>query len=312
MAWRALSCPQCGAPLPRVALWRSVNCGSCGALIAKTESVVERDSFRQALNRVRLAAAAADAVGCGGARYQLIQRLGGSEISQVHLALRLGPLPLLTTIKLSGASAAAALYAHEAQAALALQLLAHDGAGSYFSRLLPEVIAHGPVEGNPGEHALVLRYPSGYWGSLADLNERFPGGLDARHVVWIWRRMLEVLGFIHHRDWCHGGVRPEHALVHPRDHGVRLIGWASAREQAADKDKGADVGRSARVAQVLLCGASGPSLPSSVPPGLAQLVTRAATDEGLCRAQGAEGLDALLQAEAKAAFGPPSFVPLAI
>ena len=35
-------------------------------------------------------------------------------------------------------------------------------------------------------------------------------------------------------------------------------------------------------------------------------------DEDFCRSQGAEGLDALLRAEAKAAFGPPSFVPLTI
>jgi hypothetical protein len=35
-------------------------------------------------------------------------------------------------------------------------------------------------------------------------------------------------------------------------------------------------------------------------------------DVDFCRTQGAEGLDALLRAEAKAAFGPPSFVPLTI
>ena len=65
--------------------------------------------------------------------------------------------------------------------------------------------------------------------------------------------------------------------------------------------------------QVLLCGAddSG-ALPAQVPTGLARLITQTATDEVFCRAQGAEGLDALLRAEAKAAFGPPTFVPLHI
>lgn len=313
MAWVALNCPQCGAPLPRVAIWRSVKCGSCGALITKTESVVTRDLFRQALNRARQDSTGLDGVVCGGTRYHLIQTLGSGEISQVYFARRVGILSFLATIKLSSASAAAARYALEAQVSRELQGLGGDVAGAYFSRLLPEVIAQGVVEGSSGKHGLVLRHPSGFWGSLAALNERFAPGIDPRHAVWIWRRMLEVLNFIHTHGWSHGDVRPEHALVHPQDHGIRLIGWVSARKGASAKDKAADLCRSARVVQVLLCGAGGAgTLPSGVPAGLAELVIRAAMDEDFCHSHSAEGLDALLRAEAKAAFGPPSFVPLTI
>jgi serine/threonine protein kinase len=241
-----------------------------------------------------------------------MRKLGAGEISEVHLARRIGSMPLLATIKLSSSPAAAAQYAHEAQVARELQLLDPDGAGPYFSRLLPDAIAQGAVEENNGLQALILRHPNGYWGSLASLNERFASGLDPRHAVWIWRRMLEVLNFVHKQGWCHGDVRPEHALVHPQDHAVQLIGWASASKCAAEKNKAADLCRSARVVQVLFCGTSSPNLPGGVPAGVAQLVTSAASDENFCRSQGAEGLDALLQAEAKAAFGPPSFVPLII
>ena len=313
MAWVALNCPQCSAPLPRVALWRSVKCGSCGALITKTESVVTRDSFRQALKRARQDSAGLDGVLCGGARYYLMQTLGIGEISQVHLARRIGSLPFLATIKLSSAPTAAARYAREAQVLRELQILDGDAAGAYFSRLLPEVVAQGVVEENSGKHGLVLRHPNGFWGSLSALNDRFAPGLDPRHAIWIWRRMLEVLNFVHSHGWSHGDVRPEHALVHLQDHGVRLIGWASAKKGVGAKDKAADLLRSARVVQVLLCGAgSSGALPGEVPTGLAQLVTRAALDEDFCHSQSAEGLDALLRAEAKAAFGPPSFVPLNI
>lgn len=313
MAWVALTCPQCGSPLPRVALWRSVKCGSCGVLIAKTESVVTRDSFRQASNRARQASAGVEAVICEGARYQLIERLGMGEISQVYLASRVASLRFLVTIKISSAPSAAALYAREAEVAQALQRLDDAGAGVYFSRLLPEAVGHGAVEGNPGKQALVLRHPRGFWGSLAALSERFASGIDPRHAVWIWRRMLEVLNFVHHHGWSHGDVRPEHALVHPQNHGVRLIGWAAARSGAGATDKAADLWRSARVVQALLCGARGSGvLPERVPTGLAHLVTKAAEDKDFCRSQGAAGLDALLQAEARAAFGPPSFVPLTI
>jgi serine/threonine protein kinase len=264
------------------------------------------------LDRARHDTAGLDAVVCEGARYRLVQKLGIGEISEVHLARRLGSQPLLVTIKLSSASAAAARYAIEAQVSHELQTLDRDGAGPYFSRLLPEVIEQGALEGNLARQALVLRHPSGYWGSLASLNEHFASGLDPRHAVWIWRRLLEILNFIHKHGWCHGDVRPEHALVNPQDHGVRLIGWASAAKRAGEKNKSADLCRSARMVQVLLCGASSSSLPGGVPAGLAELVSRAAANEDFCRSQAAEGLDALLRAEAKAAFGPPSFVPLTI
>ncbi len=311
MAWVAVSCPQCGAPLPRVALWRAVKCGSCGSLINKTEDLVKRDSFRQALVRARRDSAGLDSVVCGGGAFQLIQRLGAGDVSEVYLARRVGPLPLLATVKLSSRSEAASLYAREAEVSRDLQRLDADGAGAYFSKLLPEVMAQGAVEGSPGRQCLVLRHPSGFWGSLAALNERAASGLDPRHGVWIWRRMLEVLNFVHRQGWCHGDIRPEHALVHPADHGVRLIGWSDARKGAGEAGRGADLCRSARVVQVLLCGAGGwGALPAQVPAGLARLITQAATDEDFCRTQCAEGLDALLRAEAKAAFGPPAFVPL--
>jgi len=125
--------------------------------------------------------------------------------------------------------------------------------------------------------------------------------------------MLEVLDFIHSHGWSHNNVRPEHALVNPQDHGVRLIGWSSARKDAGKGEQVADLCRSARVVQVLLCGASGSgTLPSGTPAGLAHLVTRATMDEDFCRSQGAKGLDELLRAQAKAAFGPPAFLPLLI
>lgn len=314
MAWVAISCPQCGAPLPRVAIWRAVKCGSCSSLITRTESVVTRDTFRQALARAGQGASSSSRViQCGGQRYDLIQTLGRGEVSEVYLAQRLGPLPYLATVKLSSASSAAKRYAREAEVLRELQALGGDGAGAYFSQRLPEIVTEGVVEGNMAQHALVLRHPNGFWGSLASLNDLYPNGLDPRHVVWIWRRILEMLGFVHAQHWAHGDVRPEHALVHPQDHAVRLIGWQSATKGASAKDQAMDLLRSARIALVLLSGtADAGTVPNHVPTDLAQLVTQASQDKDFCRTQRAEGLDTLLRAAAKAAFGPPAFVPLTI
>lgn len=311
MTWTAVNCPQCAAPLPRVALWRSVKCASCGSLITKTESIVQRDWFRQALNRVQQRDAGSSGIACGGNRYRLLHTLGSGEISQVYVGQRLATISLLVTVKLSEAATAPTRYAREAQVLRELQALADGPMDLYFSRLLPEVIAHGAVEDNPHQQALVLRHPNGYWGSLAQLAERFPSGIDPRHAVWIWRRILEILGFLHRHQWFHGDVRPDHTLVNPQDHAMQLIGWAAADRGANSKNKARDLQRSARLIQVLLSGSQGAgTIPGSVPTGLTELVTRSSQSDTFCQDQQAEGLDALLQAEARKAFGPPTFVPL--
>jgi serine/threonine protein kinase len=276
--------------------------------------MVMRDSFRQALVRARQGG---NAVGgelrCGGEGYHLIQSLGSGEISQVYLARRIGQQPFLATLKVSSASAAAVRYAREAEVLQELQASQSGAASVYAAQCLPEVIAQGPVEGTAGKQALVLRHPIGYWGSLAALSEHFSQGIDPRHAVWIWRRLLDTLHFLHAQGWSHGDVRPEHALVQPQDHGVRMIGWAMAKKNADESAQARDLQHSARVVLVLVCGTSGAGVvPHGVPAGLAELLRRASEDESFCRTQGAEGLDALLRSSAQASFGVPSFLPLII
>ena len=314
MDWEVLACPQCSAPLPRVATWRSVRCPACGSMVMRSVKMVRREAFSDALRRARqgMDAASSRQIVCGGVGYALLESLGRGAASEVHLARRLGPTPLLVTLKLSLSAAAADPLAREAK--VLRELRAVDGAeGVYAAEQLPEVIAWVPVDDGSGRRALVLRHPSGYWGSLAALSGRFPEGIDPRHSVWIWRRLLGILSFIHGLGWSHGDVRPEHALVHPQDHGVRLIGWADARGNAPPPAKAADLMRSARVVHVLLAGSNGPeALPSRVPSVLGSLISRAGGDEAFCNEQGAPGLEALLLAAARDAFGPPAFVPLVL
>lgn len=314
MAWVAITCPQCSAPLPRVAIWRAVKCPSCGALINRTEAMVLRDSFHQALLRARQGQGGAGAdLQCGGESYHVIQTLGSGGISQVYLARRIGEQPFLATIKVSSSPDAAASYAREAEVLRELQASQSGAASIYAAQRLPEVITQGPVAGGASKQALVLRHPIGYWGSLAALSERFSNGIDPRHAVWIWRRLLDVLHFLHAQGWSHGDVRPEHALVHVQDHGVRLIGWASAKRNASESDQSTDLLRCARVVRVLVCGAGGSGvIPHGVPAGLTELLMSASEDENFCQTQGAHGLDVLLRTAAQEAFGAPSFLPLII
>lgn len=312
MNWKAVTCPQCSAPLPRVALWRSVKCGSCGALITKEgEPLVQRDDFRQALARTASLNNGGRLITCGGASYQLLEALGSGEISEVYLARRTGSQPLLATLKLSSAPTAATRYASEADALNQLQDQAGEGPAAYAAQRLPVVLGCGAVADSTATQALILRHPVGFWGSLAALNHRFPQGLDPRHAIWIWRRLLDALHFIHAQGWHHGNVCPEHALVHPQDHGVRLIGWHLAKKEHSRQAQAVDLMRSARIIQVLISGGSDThAAADKLAPELADMLAQAAHDADFCQRQGARGLDTLLVIQAEKAFGPPKFLPL--
>jgi hypothetical protein len=240
-----------------------------------------------------------------------MERLGQGEVSEVYLAQRIGPMPFLAVTKLSSASHAAEAHTREAAVLRELHGLAGDGADANFGQMLPEVVAVGAVAGDVPQHALILKAPNGYWGNVADLNARFPQGIDPRHAVWIWRRVLGMLAFVHSLGWVHGDVRPEHVLVHPGDHGARLIGWTSAQRDASGAAQAADLMRSARVIQILLGGSSeSASGMNQVPVELSALVKQAAQEAAFCQQHGALGLDATLRSAARTAFGPPGFVPL--
>ncbi len=52
--------------------------------------------------------------------------------------------------------------------------------------------------------------------------------LDDRDAVWMVKRVLEVLGFIHEKGFVHGAIVPTSVLVHPVHHGIRLVDWSYA------------------------------------------------------------------------------------
>src|SRR5262249_44992981 len=51
--------------------------------------------------------------------------------------------------------------------------------------------------------ANVLRFVDGLY-SLAEVARAYPAGVDPRDMVWIWRRLLVALGFLHRSGVIHG------------------------------------------------------------------------------------------------------------
>ena len=310
----ALDCPQCSAPLPRAARWRTVTCAYCGATVTRGEQTVEREAFRAALRRSRPPPEESGRLlQWRGASYRVLASLGGGEHAEVLLAERLGPLPERVTIKLARDAQGAEALAREAAALAALQSLGLAGA-AYYTRRLPQPLGSGAVTGwhDGAREALVLRHPTGFWGSLEAVRQAHVQGIDARHAVWLWRRMLEVLAFVHEAGWTHGALAPEHALVHPRDHGVLIIGWSHARPRAGNAAIACDLMQTAWTLRALLHGPTAddqrPGLGAGTPAPLAALLRECSEDARACERLGARGIEAALTAAAREAFGPPRFV----
>ena len=98
----------------------------------------------------------------------------------------------------------------------------------YF-RYLPRLIDSFTFKTKGGSKRQVVVMPKfGEYFSMADVLAAHPAGLDFRDVMWMYRRLIIGLGYVHTQNVVHGAVLPAHVLLHPVDHGGRIIGWSYA------------------------------------------------------------------------------------
>jgi len=98
-----------------------------------------------------------------------------------------------------------------------------DMADEKFFRYLPRLIGSTVVDGRA---ANIFPRFQGYV-SLADILVAYPKGIDFRDMVWMYKRALAGIGFVH-SDVIHGALIPPHILVHPTEHGAKIIDWCYA------------------------------------------------------------------------------------
>jgi len=91
-------------------------------------------------------------------------------------------------------------------------------------RFLPKLLASDMVD---GKAVHVLPWYGDYV-SVAQVIQAYPDGLDWRDMVWMFKRTLDALGFVHQNGIIHGAIVPTNLLVHPVTHGIRLIDWGYA------------------------------------------------------------------------------------
>lgn len=264
----------------------------------------------------------------GGHRYALLGRLARGAGSDVFLAERDGRLTERVVLKILRHDADRKLVEHEHDVLGAIESSPAQGA-PHFSRLLPQRVAIGTARlgerGEAGERFVsAFRWRSGFVHTADDVMASHPNGVPPEHVVWMWKRVLELLGWLHATGHVHGAVIPAHWLVHARDHGVVLCGWSCAWAAGAPlyaKHAGAqayyppdvrvghvlqpslDVEMSARVASRLL-GGTADAPPEHVPEPIRRVVLGAMVRTS----NDAWAVKDRIQVAANEVFGPPRFV----
>lgn len=295
-----------------------MDCPSCGSRVSRVEETVRAARFKDAYLRSRAQEGSAQEIHCGAERFQILGPLGKGTSSDVFLGQRLGPLGERVTLKLARPQTEPGRLSREADI---LRQITGSGTSDsdYLALHLPKPLSVGVSLGpvGKGQEVMVLRHPTGCWGSIADVSATHPGGLDPRHAVWMWRRILDVLSLVHERGWVHGDLAPEHVLVQPQDHGCLVIGWSCGQRRIetpsdplSHPTRTRDLAQAAWSIRELLCGAGDiANLPASVPGPLAALLTRCCEDLAWLTTEDARSLDRSLKDASLKAFGPPTFIP---
>ena len=334
MTDRALKCPQCTGPLNPSRFARSVVCPFCGTTVERDEDVVSAASYRRAWTQWNSPAEHGHAAwfSLGESHWTEGPLLARGEISDVYAARRARWPTERAVVKVLREDRERERFDHEWDVLRQLQRSAAPQAAALLGRL-PEPIAHGEAAGAAfaGRRVSIRRWAGGFTHTLEAFQHAFPGGIEPRASVWIWRRILEVLAFLHGEGLVHGAILPCHLLVEDGEHGIRLVGLGCADRPGTSLRTvverfaahypatvtasrrlsiAADVAMSARCMAAVLGGepAQG-SVPSRVPAPLATVLREVALS-------GAAGPDAAwvlrerLGAVAREVFGPPAFCPL--
>lgn len=118
----------------------------------------------------------------------------------------------------------AAMLRREAETINTLQKSAE---GTAYGRYFPVVIDSATTTKPNSQTATVFKNRDDYF-TLSEIHQKFPSGLDGRHVSWIFNRLLTVIGFSHSQGILHRGILPDNILVKPANHSVKLIDWKEA------------------------------------------------------------------------------------
>lgn len=332
----AIMCPQCNAPLAPHHFARSIVCSYCGTTVRLDEASVSAAIFHEAFRvwNSPESHGIPSWISIGANHWAVDKYIARGDISDVYTGRRARWPTELVILKILRDRQDTNLFDNEWDALQILQKSDAPGA-DIFTTLIPQPIMHGDITAGSlaGKRVCIFRWASGFRHTFDEVIQAYPQGIPPRASIWIWRRILEVLSFIHASGMAHGAVLPAHLLVQENEHGVRLVGYSSAG-RLGEKLRTASNGyesfypeskqsRSKLTAQLYLAmsarciiailggNPATASLPATVPTQLAGIVQRIALSESADAAnEDAWTIREELGEIAKEVFGPSQYVPI--
>lgn len=333
----AFVCPQCNAPLKPGRFARSVTCSYCGTTIQLDDSEVSAERFHQAFRAWNSPEThqIASWISLGDRHWAVEQQIAQGDISDVYSG-KLARWPTeLAILKILRDDKDIDRFDNEWNALQALHRSEARGADS-FTLLLPQPILHGKISPGlfEGRRASIFRRIPGFRHTLEDVIRAYPQGIPPQASIWMWRRILEVLSFVHASGMVHGAVTPAHLLIQENEHGMRLVGYGCSGKtggklRSIPRDLESfypgskrtplkltpqlDLIMSARCITAALGGdPAAVSVPKDVPAPLADILRRIAQGDPDAPGEDAWRVREELGMLADQVFGPPRFIPIAM
>lgn len=210
----------------------SVVCTHCSSEVTIERYTVKAREYREALDSYVRGEGARDET-CprtlilDGMPMRLHEKLAVGHSTDVFLAERATRLTERLVLKVLRSPDDEPLLRNEQQTLDRLERSSVPGS-AYFTTLLPQRVSFGRTDGPNGAIVSSFREPIGFSHTLLGVRRAVPGGLDPRHLVWLGRRLLELLGWMHRNGCMHNAIIPSHVLVNARDHGAMLVGFSCA------------------------------------------------------------------------------------
>ena len=111
-----------------------------------------------------------------------------------------------------------------------------DQSGSddaHFKKYLPRPLESTMVSvGSGARPANILSLTKDSY-TLVEIMAAHPAGIHPADMAWMWRRVLEILSWVHVHKRVHGAILPCHILLNTEIHGGRIVDWCYSVESGS-------------------------------------------------------------------------------
>lgn len=119
------------------------------------------------------------------------------------------------------------LITNEVKALTRLQAVDSSGKNPPYTPTLIESFGYREKGSTVTRQVNILSFVEGYY-SLEEVREHYPQGVDPKHMAWMFRRTLAILGTAHQNGVLLGAALPSHIFLVPETHSISVADWSYA------------------------------------------------------------------------------------